>query len=90
MRLVRLDILVIGPDIADVRESEGDDLFRIARVGHHFLIAGHGRVEAQLADRFALGAEALSPHRPPVGEDDDSRRALRSGRVQRSYVGHRG
>ena len=65
MRLARLDILVVGADIADVREGEGDDLLRVGRVGHHFLIAGHRGVEAQLADRFAFGAEALAPHTRP-------------------------
>ena len=30
MRLARLDVLVIGADIADVREGEGDDLPRVA------------------------------------------------------------
>ena len=78
MRLARLDVLVVGADIADVRESEGDDLLGVARVGHHFLIARHGGVEAQFPDRLAFGAEALAPHRPPVGEHDDSRRALGS------------
>ena len=88
MRLARLDVLVVGADIADVREGEGDDLLRVGWVGHHLLVAGHGGVEAQLADRLALGAEALAPHRPAIGEHHDSGRALRLGRVQRSCVGH--
>jgi hypothetical protein len=90
MRLARLDVLVIGADIADVREGEGDDLPRVARVGHHLLVAGHRGVEAQLADRLALGAEAPAPDRPAVGEHHDSRRALGLGRGRGSCVGQGG
>src|SRR5205823_12224930 len=93
MRFARLDVLIVGADIADVREGEGDDLLRVRRVGHHFLVAGHRRVEAELADGLPFRAEALSPYGAPVGEDHDSRRALgplflRTARVQGSYVGH--
>ena len=77
MRLARLDILLIGADIADVREGEGDDLPRVGGIGHHLLISGHGGVEAELADRLAFGAEAPAPDRPAIGENDDSRCPLR-------------
>ena len=87
MGFARLDVLVVGADIADVREGEGDDLLGEARVGHDFLIAGHGGVEAQLPDRLAFGAEALAPYRPAIGEHHDSRRALRWGRAW-VCVGH--
>ncbi len=63
MRIGALDILVVGADIADVREGEGDDLPGVGRIGHHLLIAGHRGVEADFADRLALGAEALAPDR---------------------------
>ena len=72
MRFARLDVLVIGADIADMREGEGDHLLRVARVGHHLLVAGHRGVEAQLADRLPFRAEALAPHRAAVGEHHDS------------------
>ena len=88
MRLARFDVFVISAYIADVRESEGDDLPGVARVGHHFLVAGHRGVEAKLADRFAFGAEPLPPHHAPVGEHHDSRRALGLRCAQRSCVGH--
>ena len=88
MRFRGFDVLVVGADIADVRESEGDDLPGVRGVGHHLLVTGHRGVEAELADRLGLRAEAFTPHRAAVGEHDDSRRALRSGRVQGSYVGH--
>ena len=48
-----LDVFFVGADIADMREGEGDDLPGIGRVGEDFLIAGHGGVEADLADRMA-------------------------------------
>ncbi len=88
-----LDVLAVDPDIADVRESEGDDLRRVARIGHHFLIAGHRRVEADFADRAAFRAETPAPYRRAVGEHEDSRRAFgpkttRLRRVRRGGVGH--
>ena len=92
MGLGRLDVLVIGADIADMREGEGDDLPGVGRVGHHFLIAGHGGVEAQFPDRLALCAEAPAPDDPPVGEDNDRGGALGlgcGGGGARAWVGHR-
>ena len=53
-----LDVFVVGADVADMREGEGDDLPGIGRIGQDFLIAGHRGVEADLADRVAGGAEA--------------------------------
>jgi len=61
VRVDRLDILGIGADIADMREGKIDDLARIRGIGHHFLIAGHRGIEADLAHRRALGAESLAP-----------------------------
>ena len=55
-----LDVFFVGADIADMREGEGDDLPGIGRVGEDLLIAGHGGVEADLADRVAGGAAARS------------------------------
>ena len=42
-----------------MRESESDDLARVGRISHDFLIAGHGGVEAQLRDGLAGGTK---PH----------------------------
>ena len=47
------DVVFVGADIADMREGEGDDLAGIGRVGEDFLIARHGGVEADLADRMS-------------------------------------
>ena len=43
-------ILRVGPDIADVWKGKGDDLARIGRVGHDFLIPGHRCVETDFTD----------------------------------------
>ncbi len=55
-----LDVVLVGADIADMREGEGDDLPGIGGVGEDLLIAGHGGIEADLADRAAGGAQAHS------------------------------
>ena len=47
----RLDIFGIDARVADVRIGQRDDLPRIGRVGEDLLVAGHGGVEHDLADR---------------------------------------
>ena len=69
VRVVGLDILIIGADIADMGEGEIDDLPGIAGIGHDLLIAGDGRVEAEFAHRLADRAEAPSEHRAAIGEN---------------------
>ena len=69
--LTRLDVLLVGADIADMREREGDDLSGIGGVGEDFLIAGHRGVEAHLADRVAGGAEAEAFEHGAVGEHQE-------------------
>ena len=84
MRAVRLDILGVGADIADMREGEIDDLPGIAGVRHHFLIAGHRGVEADFANRAALCAKAPAPDHLPRRQNQyacRSRGRARSGRV---------
>src|SRR5262249_22592850 len=70
----RFDVLVVGADIADMRECEGDDLSGIGGIGEDLLITRHRGVEADLADRMAGGAEALSFKDGAVGKDDERRR----------------
>ena len=48
-----LVVLGVHPDVADVREGEGDDLPGVGGIGHDLLVAGHRGVEAELADRDA-------------------------------------
>ena len=59
-------VLVIGADIADMREGEGDDLPRIGGIGEDLLIAGEGGVEAHLALDRAGGAETETVNDRPV------------------------
>ena len=53
-----LDVLVVDADDADMGKGEGDDLRGVGRVGQDLLVAGHRRVEADLADRRAGRADA--------------------------------
>src|SRR6267378_1391827 len=55
-----LDVLLVRAHIADMRKREGDDLARIGRVGEDFLVARHGGIEADLADRVPGGAKAVA------------------------------
>ena len=68
---------MIGADIADMGEGEGDDLPRVARIGHDLLIAGHRGVEADLADRLPLRAEAPAPDQGPVRQRQHARGTAR-------------
>src|SRR5215470_7634475 len=67
----RFDVLVVGADIADVGEGEGDDLPGIGGIGEDLLIAGHRGVEADLADRVPGGAKALSLEHGAVSKDEE-------------------
>ena len=71
-------VVIIGADIADVGEGEGDDLARIGGVGEDFLIAGHGGVEADFAHGLAFGAKALAFDDGAIGKDE---KAGDAGRV---------
>ena len=65
-----LDVLLVGSDDADMRKGEGDDLPGVGGVGEDFLVAGHRRVEADFADRFAGRAEAKTFDDEPVRQHD--------------------
>jgi hypothetical protein len=71
-----------------MREGEGDDLRRVAGIGHDLLIAGHRGVEADLADRLAFRAEAPAPDHAAVGQHQYAGRPVRRRRVL--GVGHVG
>ena len=47
-----------GAGVADMGEGKGDDLPRIGRIGHDFLIAGHRRVETQLGHGLPCRAKS--------------------------------
>src|SRR3546814_11329878 len=83
----RFDIIWVRADIADVRKGEIDDLAGIARVGHHFLIAGHRGVEAHLAHGCAFCAKAMSPQDRAVRQNEHARSSI--GRAFGIGNGHR-
>jgi hypothetical protein len=62
-----LDVVLVGADIADMGEGEGDDLSGIGGIGENFLVAGHGGVEAHLAHGMAAGAEACAFEHGSIG-----------------------
>ena len=51
-----LDVLGVGPDIADMGKGEGDDLAGIGGVGQDFLVASQRGVEDDLGHGLAGGA----------------------------------
>ena len=67
----RLDVFVVGADIADMREGEGDELPGIGGIGEDLLIAGHRGVEADFADRVAFRAEAEALQHGAVGKHEE-------------------
>ena len=54
---IPLKIARYYPVVSDERESLGDDLTEIARIGKRFDIAVHARCEDELADAFFFRAE---------------------------------
>ena len=89
MRVVCLNILRICADIADMRKGEVNDLPGIARIGHHFLIAGHCGVKADFANRAAFGTKAPAPDQITTCQNQYACRSggrARSGRVSHGGV----
>ena len=82
----RFDVFVIGADIADVREGEGDDLAGIGRVGEDFLIAGHGGVEAHFATALPVAPRPVPSMTVPSAS---TRRAV-VGAVHQAAAGGNG
>jgi hypothetical protein len=78
-----LQVLGVGPDVANVGEGEGDDLRHVGGVGQDLLIAGHGGVEADLADRMAQRPVAIALQHRAVGERDHA------GDAGEQLLGHR-
>ena len=64
------DVLVIGADIADMREGEGDDLAEIGGVGQDLLVAGQRRVEDHFGLHLAGGADALAFDDGAIGQNE--------------------
>src|SRR5262249_32834614 len=66
MRLARFEVFGIDAVITDERISHADDLPAIRRIGEHFLVAGHARIENDLAKRLAGSAEMAAGIDGPV------------------------
>ncbi|MGY4482600.1 hypothetical protein ACVWWR_001791 [Bradyrhizobium sp. LM3.2] len=64
----RLDVVVVGADVADMRKGEGDELAGIGGIGEDLLVAGHRGVEADLADGLAFGPETKAFEHRAVGK----------------------
>jgi hypothetical protein len=72
----RLDVFLVGADIADVREGEGDDLPGIGGIGQNLLIAGHRGVEADFANGLSLGAEPKTFQHRTIGQHKERGRLV--------------
>ena len=69
-----LDVVLVGADIADMGEREGDDLPGVRGIREDLLVAGHGGVEAHLARRTTGCAEAAAFEHGAVGEHEQRAR----------------
>ena len=63
-------ILRIDADIADVRVRQCHNLSRIARVGHNFLIACHGRIEYHFGRHASRRTESATEKDFAVGKHE--------------------
>ena len=72
MDRVRLEIVRVGPGVADVGVGQRDDLARIGRVGEDLLVARHGGVEHHLARRGPGGANGSAAEHCAVLESQNS------------------
>ena len=82
-RGARLQVVLVGPHIANMGKCEGDDLPGVGGIGQDLLVAAHRGVEADLAHGLAHGAKAAAAKDRSVGE-----RERRCG-GRRSSPGHR-
>ena len=75
-RVLRLVILGVHADIADMGEGEGHNLPGIGGIRHDLLVAGHRRVEAQFRLGHAGCAEAGAVEQGSVGQREAGGRFL--------------
>ena len=64
-------VLGRGAGVANVRIRQRDDLPRVRRIGHHLLVAGHGRVEHDFANGQAGCADRTALEEGAVFERED-------------------
>jgi len=63
------DVFLIGADIADVREGEGDDLAELGRIGQDFFVTGQCGVEADFGLYLAGCADPRSLDHCAIGKN---------------------
>ncbi len=56
MHLPRLHVFTVGARVANMRIGQCDDLAAIGRIREDLLVSRHSRVEDDLADGLAFGA----------------------------------
>ena len=66
-------VFAIDADIADVGEGEGHDLSHVGRIGEDLLIAGHRRIEADLAQSITDGPDADPLKDGSIGQNQNAR-----------------
>ncbi len=69
----RLDVLRVDAVVADQGVGHADHLSPVRRIGEDLLVAGHGRVEHDLAVALAGGAEGFAAEDAAVGEREQDR-----------------
>ena len=69
----RFHVFRVDSGIADERIGHCDDLSLVGRVGQDFLIAGHSRVEDDLAQNLALSGKGVTPVNISVLQNQQSR-----------------
>ena len=70
-----LDIFLVRPNVADMREGERDDLTGVGRISQDFLIARHRGIEAHLTDRVPARPDAKAFEYRSIGKHEHGGRA---------------
>ena len=66
MRPRRFHVVAVGTGIANVRIGQSNNLPAVGRVRQNFLVAGHCRIEDDLANCLAFGADRNAAEDGPV------------------------
>ena len=72
--LYGFDVLVVSTNISNVRESKGNDLSGVGRVGQYLLIPGDGSVKTNLANSRSNRAHTLPLKYGSIGKHQNRAR----------------